>query len=117
MEKFTTARGGSSWLIRGLATALALGVMSSASPVLFNEPFVASSDALQVLKRSTSQDASCPSSFLCVAEQCPANVICPDGQSCINFEGNLACAPSGTNFCALNPTSFEAVRCDGGICW
>ncbi|EHK19941.1 uncharacterized protein TRIVIDRAFT_203489 [Trichoderma virens Gv29-8] len=68
------------------------------------------------LSRRASQDPSCPSGFLCIQTACPNNVICPVGYGCVNFEGTLACATTGLKFCSLNPTTFEAVGCNGGSC-
>jgi hypothetical protein len=67
--------------------------------------------------RFTSQDPSCPEGFLCDQQECPADVICPAGQVCVNFEGTIACGPSDLQWCALNPTTFEGVGCEDGTCW
>jgi hypothetical protein len=72
---------------------------------------------LKSLRRSTSSDASCPAGWLCEQQGCPANVRCPDGETCVNFEGTPVCAPSGTSWCALNPSTLQAVECVNGLCW
>jgi|SRR5882757_2269657 hypothetical protein len=70
-----------------------------------------------VIKRATSEDASCPSGYLCVQEACPNDIKCPEGEVCINFEGAIACAAPGFGWCAFNPTTFQAVACSDGLCW
>ncbi|RFU32891.1 hypothetical protein B7463_g3468, partial [Scytalidium lignicola] len=70
----------------------------------------------QVFGRATSQDPSCPDGFLCVQQACPDDIICPAGQTCLNFEGTVACGVPGLEICALNPSSFEAVGCSDGMC-
>jgi len=72
---------------------------------------------LQFLKRTTSNDASCPAGWLCEQQSCPGNVFCPTSQVCVDFEGTPTCAPSGTSWCALNPSTLQAVKCGNGICW
>ncbi|KAL4877591.1 hypothetical protein BJY04DRAFT_230551 [Aspergillus karnatakaensis] len=69
-----------------------------------------------VRRATTSEDPSCPDGFFCKQSNCPDDVKCPSGEVCINFEGNFACAPPGLNWCALNPTSLEAVGCESGLC-
>ncbi|KAH6710677.1 hypothetical protein BKA61DRAFT_694333 [Leptodontidium sp. MPI-SDFR-AT-0119] len=88
-----------------------------AAPAQFIEPLLASNASLLNLKRSTSQDPSCPSGFLCEQTACPANVVCPTGERCVNFEGTLGCVPNaGLSFCAINPTNRQAVGCNQGVC-
>jgi hypothetical protein len=67
--------------------------------------------------RSTSQDPSCPQGFLCIQEACPISVICGPGETCINFEGTLACVQPGLEWCAINPSTFEGVGCASALCW
>jgi hypothetical protein len=89
-----------------------------ASPLQIKRPGWSNNfNDLQLLKRSTSSDASCPAGWLCEQQNCPANVICPTGEICVDFEGTPACAPSGTSWCALNPNTLQAVKCVNGICW
>jgi len=71
----------------------------------------------QIFGRGISQDPSCPNGFLCVQQACPADIFCPAGQTCINFEGTIACGIPGLDICALNPSTLEAVGCNGGTCW
>lgn len=68
------------------------------------------------LKRGISKDPSCPDGWLCQQQSC-GNVACPTGEVCINFEGTYACAPTGLQWCALNPNTLQAVECQDGICW
>jgi hypothetical protein len=72
-----------------------------------------------LFRRAESQDPSCPVGFLCVEEACPADVFCASGETCVNFEGTIACVQTGTQWCALNPSTFEGVGCisSGGLCW
>lgn len=101
-------------LVALLITAPLLG---SAAPQALKRPFY---QGPALLRRSTSQDPSCPEGFLCVQQTCPAGVICAAGESCVDFEGTLACAPSAPQWCALDPTTFEGVGCQAGIdgiCW
>jgi hypothetical protein len=101
---------------------LALAVLTllvgavSASPTGLGRPLLVDS-SLQNLARRASADPSCPSGFLCNQQSCPSGTICPNGETCISFEGTLACVPTGTSWCALNPTTFEGVGCAGGTCW
>lgn len=74
-------------------------------------------DSSRLFARSTSQDPSCPNGFLCVLEDCPVGLKCQPGDSCVNFEGTSACVTSSLQLCAINPTTFEAVGCNGGQCW
>ncbi|KAL7940247.1 hypothetical protein V8C42DRAFT_338118 [Trichoderma barbatum] len=67
-------------------------------------------------ERAVSQDPSCPAGFLCRQHNCPAGIVCPSGQNCIDFEGTLACGSPELQWCAVNPTTLEAVGCDGGVC-
>ncbi|KAL5334298.1 hypothetical protein BJX70DRAFT_405543 [Aspergillus crustosus] len=69
-------------------------------------------------RAETSSDPSCPDGFFCEQQSCPRDVVCPGDEECVNFEGHFACAPRGLKWCALNPTSLEAVGCsgDGGSC-
>ncbi|KAG4439039.1 hypothetical protein IFR05_005467 [Cadophora sp. M221] len=92
-------------------------IVCVAAPAQFGEPFLSSNASLLSLKRSTSQDPSCPSGFLCEQTACPANVVCPSGERCVNFEGTLGCVPNaGLSFCAINPESRLAVGCNQGVC-
>ncbi|KAH8797625.1 hypothetical protein F5884DRAFT_253858 [Xylogone sp. PMI_703] len=70
----------------------------------------------RIFGRASSQDPSCPDGFMCVQQACPDHIICPEGESCFNFEGTVACGDPGLQFCALNPSTFEAVACNGGTC-
>jgi hypothetical protein len=73
-----------------------------------------------LLKRSNSQDPSCPPGFLCVQQTCPSGVVCAAGETCVDFEGTLACAPAAPQWCALNPSTLEGVGCMAGmdgVCW
>jgi hypothetical protein len=89
-----------------------------ASPVQIERPGWSNRfNDLQFLKRSTSNDASCPAGWLCEQQSCPANALCPSGEVCVDFEGTPACAPSGASWCALNPSTLQAVECVNGICW
>jgi hypothetical protein len=73
---------------------------------------------LLLSSRATSLDPSCPPGFLCDQTTCPSNVECPSGDACFNFEGTIACATPSLQWCALNPTTFEAVGCAAnGVCW
>src|SRR4051812_41529498 len=102
-------------LALAVSTLLAGAVLVSATR--FGHPILVNS-SLQNLDRRASADPSCPSGFLCNQQSCPSGTICPGGETCISFEGTLACAPAGTSWCALNPTSFEGVGCIGeGTCW
>lgn len=74
-------------------------------------------DVARLLPRTTSQDPSCPAGYLCILEACPANVNCAAGETCLNFEGTIACSSASLDWCALNPSTFEAVGCNGGQCW
>ncbi|KAK0609404.1 hypothetical protein B0T14DRAFT_596023 [Immersiella caudata] len=95
-----------------LGLALAALVQSYVSQPLY----LSNRARLHNLKRGISSDPSCPDNFLCVEEACVGSVVCPAGYRCINFEGNNACAPIRSQFCALNPTTLVGVGCWGGIC-
>jgi hypothetical protein len=77
----------------------------------------AGADPSHLDSRGISQDPSCPNGFLCVLQACPSGVECQPGDNCVNFEGTIACSPSALQWCALNPSTFQAVGCNGGICW
>ncbi|CRK24670.1 hypothetical protein BN1723_003196, partial [Verticillium longisporum] len=47
---------------------------------------------------------------------CGGNVVCPGDRTCVDFEGTVGCAVPGLSWCALNPITFEAAGCDGGVC-
>jgi hypothetical protein len=92
----------------------------TAAPSLLKRPRYVSGKSLNqgaVVGRATSQDPSCPNGFLCVQQACPSGVICGFDETCIDFEGTIACAPNGLTFCALNPATFEGVGCTSGTCW
>ncbi|KAL5337978.1 hypothetical protein BJX70DRAFT_399072 [Aspergillus crustosus] len=67
-------------------------------------------------RAETSSDPSCPDGFFCEQSDCPDDVVCPEGEQCVNFEGHYACAPPEVTFCALNPSDLEVVGCDSGLC-
>ena len=70
------------------------------------------------LEPRASRDPACPDGYLCGQDSCSSNVKCPEGTVCINLEGSAACAPPGLQWCALNPSTFEAVGCSvNNICW
>jgi hypothetical protein len=77
----------------------------------------AAADPSLLVSRGISQDPSCPAGFLCLLEACPSDVVCQPGDTCINFEGTIACSSSSLQWCALNPSTFEAVGCNNGQCW
>jgi hypothetical protein len=92
----------------------------TAVPALLTRPRYASGESPNqdvVVGRATSQDPSCPNGFLCVQQTCPPGVICGSDETCIDFEGTIACAPKGLTFCALNPATFEGLGCTSGTCW
>ncbi|KAH8810884.1 hypothetical protein F5884DRAFT_897418 [Xylogone sp. PMI_703] len=102
-------------------SVLAFSLLSNAAPT-FNFT-VLDSDGLPMLRpagllaRATSQDPSCPAGFLCNKQSCPGNIICPEGEVCINFEGVSACMDPGLQLCAFNPSTFQAVGCaNNGVC-
>jgi len=65
-----------------------------------------------------SRDPACPEGYLCGHDSCSSNIECPGGTVCINLEGTAACAPPGLQWCALNPSTFEAVGCSvNNKCW
>jgi hypothetical protein len=105
--------------MRYLLAFIVWTAISLATPLRVSRPLWIDEKAQNLsLKRSTSQDASCPTGFLCIQDTCPGGVVCPPGLDCINFEGTSACVPQGTTWCALNPDSYEAVGCvNGGTCW
>ncbi|KAG7106925.1 hypothetical protein HYQ44_020371 [Verticillium longisporum] len=47
---------------------------------------------------------------------CGGDAVCPGDRTCVDFEGTVGCAVPGLSWCALNPITFEAVGCDGGVC-
>jgi hypothetical protein len=102
------------WVTRigALLYAAALLGVSSATPL--KRPL---SVPKNIRRAATSSDPSCPDGFFCQQQSCPDDVKCPNGEDCLNFEGNFACAPPGLKWCALNPTSLEAVGCGSGSCW
>jgi hypothetical protein len=110
----STARAASAATLLLLA---ALPTVYSAQFHALNTPFY---QGPSLLKRAASQDPSCPPGFLCDQQECPAGVLCPDGESCVNFEGTIACAPKAPQWCALNPSNLQGVGCaagEDGICW
>ncbi|KAF3920067.1 hypothetical protein AA313_de0200233 [Arthrobotrys entomopaga] len=90
-------------------------VVGSASPTRMNPP-LSLGNATPPVRRATSQDPSCPVGWLCVKQSCPGEVVCASGESCINFEGVIACAPTGSSWCAINPTTYQGVGCASGNC-
>lgn len=83
---------------------------------LFHVTFAAARlNGLPLSSRGISGDASCPDGWLCQQQIC--NLACPAGEICIQFEGTAACAPAKSQWCALNPNTFQAVECQDGICW
>lgn len=74
-------------------------------------------EPFHIFPRGISQDPSCPAGFLCDLEACPASVECQPGDSCFNFEGTIVCGSPALQWCAFNPSTFEAVGCTSGQCW
>lgn len=69
----------------------------------------------ELTTRGTSKD-SCPNGWLCQQQQCDAP--CPAGEVCVTFDGTKACAPPNKKWCALNPSTLQAVECEvNGVCW
>ncbi|RAH81716.1 hypothetical protein BO86DRAFT_399552 [Aspergillus japonicus CBS 114.51] len=98
---------------RAVALLYALGLVATSAASPLRAPLSAPKNA----RRATSSaDPSCPDGFLCQQSDCPSDVVCPSGETCINFEGNYACAPPGLQWCALNPTTLQGVGCDSGLC-
>ncbi|RAK74413.1 uncharacterized protein BO72DRAFT_515847 [Aspergillus fijiensis CBS 313.89] len=98
---------------RTVAWLYALGLVASSAAGPLRSPL----SAPKIVRRATSSaDPSCPDGFFCQQSDCPSDVVCPSGETCINFEGNYACAPPGLQWCALNPTTLQGVGCDSGLC-
>ncbi|KAL2802194.1 hypothetical protein BJX63DRAFT_441347 [Aspergillus granulosus] len=101
--------------LHGVVTLLCgLGFLATSSASPLRAPL---SVPDHVRRATNSEDPSCPDGFFCKQSSCPEGVVCPSGETCINFEGNFACAPPGLQWCALNPTTLQGVGCDSGLCW
>jgi hypothetical protein len=85
--------------------------------VIIPDQMINVGDDVSRIFRRDSEDPSCPDGFLCVQQACPAEIICEAGESCFNFEGTIACGDPGLQWCAFNPSTLEAVGCNGGQCW
>ncbi|KAF2111869.1 hypothetical protein BDV96DRAFT_602899 [Lophiotrema nucula] len=94
--------------------APALFSACAASPVgQINRPLWIRSDVglMSPLEKRGSSDPSCPDGWLCVQGDCPAGVVCPAGETCINFEGTIGCVPAGSSWCSINPNTYQGVGC------
>ncbi|PYI31449.1 hypothetical protein BP00DRAFT_474956 [Aspergillus indologenus CBS 114.80] len=98
---------------RAVALLYALGLVATSAASPLRAPLSAPKN---VRRATSSADPSCPVGFFCQQSDCPSDVVCPSGETCINFEGNYACAPPGLQWCALNPTTLQGVGCDSGLC-
>ncbi|KAJ0417535.1 hypothetical protein BJY00DRAFT_303404 [Aspergillus carlsbadensis] len=101
------------WAATGVGLVYALAVLGPCAATPLRRPL---SVPKNLPRAALSSDPSCPDGYFCQQESCPGDVECPSGEECLNFEGHFACAPQGLKWCALNPSSLEAVGCGSGSC-